>query len=98
MLVLSSIEQLVRLFSCGTTKNGESFIVEWDESEGYVKRSYQGLGKCSSGVVQFDTSKNRFLVAGDDYLIKVWDIDDAELLTIIDADGDLPVCLFIRCS
>lgn len=42
--------------------------------------------------MQFDSSNNRFLVAGDDHLIKVWDIDDTELLTTIDADGDLPVC------
>lgn len=81
-----------RLFSSGTTKDGESFILEWEESEGYVKRSYKGLGKCSSGVVQFDSSKNQFLVAGDDHLIKVWDMDNTELLTTIDADGDLPVC------
>ncbi|KAF5936255.1 hypothetical protein HYC85_027384 [Camellia sinensis] len=64
--------------------------------EGYVKRSYQGLGKCSSGVVHFDTSKNRFLVAGDDHLIKVWDIDHAELVTVIDADGDLPARPHVR--
>ncbi|CAL5358908.1 protein TOPLESS-like isoform X1 [Camellia sinensis] len=85
-----------RLFSCGTTKDGESFILEWNETEGYVKRSYQGLGKCSSGVVHFDTSKNRFLVAGDDHLIKVWDIDHAELVTVIDADGDLPARPHVR--
>ncbi|XP_059644431.1 protein TPR3-like isoform X2 [Cornus florida] len=79
-----------RLFSCGTTKGGESVIVEWDESEGYVKRTYRGLCNCSSEVVQFDTSKNQFLAAGDDHLIKIWDIDNEELLTTIDAEGDLP--------
>ncbi|KAI7987452.1 Protein TOPLESS [Camellia lanceoleosa] len=63
-----------RLFSCGTTKDGESFILEWNETEGYVKRSYQGLGKCSS----------------------VWDIDHAELVTVIDADGDLPARPHVR--
>ncbi|XP_058203321.1 protein TPR3-like isoform X3 [Rhododendron vialii] len=85
-----------RLFSSGTTKDGESFILEWEESEGYVKRSYKGLGKCSSDVVQFDSSNNRFLVAGDDHLIKVWDIDNTELLTTIDADGDLPASPLVR--
>ncbi|XP_052209543.1 protein TOPLESS-like [Diospyros lotus] len=85
-----------RLFSCGTTKDGESFIVEWDESEGYLKRNYQELSKCSSNVVQFDTSNNQFLIAGDDHLIKVWDIDHAELLTVIDADGDLPASPHVR--
>ncbi|KAI5441392.1 hypothetical protein KIW84_010746 [Lathyrus oleraceus] len=53
-----------RLFSCGSNKEGESFLVEWNESEGAMKRTYHGLGKRSVGVVQFDTTKNRFLAAG----------------------------------
>ncbi|XP_059644428.1 topless-related protein 1-like isoform X2 [Cornus florida] len=84
-----------RLFSCGTTKSGESVFVEWDEREGCVKRTYQGLCNCSSEVVQFDTCKNQFLAAGDDHLIKFWDIDHEELLTTIDAEGDLPATPFI---
>ncbi|KAJ6696381.1 TOPLESS-RELATED PROTEIN 1-RELATED [Salix koriyanagi] len=78
-----------RLFSCGTSKEGESFIVEWNESEGAVKRTYLGFRKRSLGVVQFDTTKNRFLAAGDDFCIKFWDMDSVQLLTTIDADGDL---------
>ncbi|KAM7490054.1 hypothetical protein LguiA_032975 [Lonicera macranthoides] len=78
-----------RLFSCGTNKEGVTSIVEWNESEGYVLRTYLGLSKCSSGVVQFGTSKNRFLAAGDEHLIKVWDFDSVELLATIDADGEL---------
>ncbi|KAI5444424.1 hypothetical protein KIW84_012884 [Lathyrus oleraceus] len=54
-----------RLFSCGSNKEGESFLVEWNESEGAVKRTYHGLGKRFVGVVQFDTTKNRFLAAGN---------------------------------
>lgn len=80
-----------RLFSCGTSKDGESYIVEWNESEGAVKRTYQGFRKRSLGVVQFDTTKNRFLAAGDDFSIKFWDMDNVQLLTSIDADGGLPV-------
>lgn len=80
-----------RLFSCGTNKEGESYIVEWNESEGAVKRTYHGLGKRSVGVVQFDTTKNRFLVAGDEYLIKFWDMDNVSMLMSTDADGGLPV-------
>lgn len=80
-----------RLFSCGTSKDGESYIVEWNESEGAVKRTYQGFRKRSSGVVQFDTTKNRFLAAGDDFSIKFWDMDNVQLLTSIDADGGLSV-------
>ncbi|KAK1391373.1 hypothetical protein POM88_010429 [Heracleum sosnowskyi] len=29
-----------RLFSCGTSKEGESHLVEWNESEGAIKRTY----------------------------------------------------------
>ncbi|MCH99061.1 topless-related protein 4-like, partial [Trifolium medium] len=77
-----------RLFSCGTNKEGESFLVEWNESEGAVKRTYHGLGKRSVGVVQFDTTKNRFLAAGDEFTIKFWDMDNTSLLTSIDADAN----------
>ncbi|KAG2723164.1 hypothetical protein I3760_02G158700 [Carya illinoinensis] len=85
-----------RLFSCGTSKEGESFIVEWNESEGAVKRTYQGFRKRSLGVVQFDTTKNRFLAAGDDFSIKFWDMDNVQLLTTVDADGGLPASPRIR--
>ncbi|GMH30687.1 hypothetical protein Nepgr_032530 [Nepenthes gracilis] len=85
-----------RLFSCGTNKEGESFLVEWNESEGAVKRTYHGLGKRSVGVVQFDMTRNRFLAAGDDFMIKFWDMDNVNLLTTIDADGGLPASPCIR--
>ncbi|GAV81493.1 WD40 domain-containing protein [Cephalotus follicularis] len=85
-----------RLFSCGSNKEGESFIVEWNESEGAVKRTYYGLGKRSMGVVQFDTTKNRFLAAGDEFQIKFWDMDNVNLLTTTDAEGGLPASPFLR--
>ncbi|KAG1363245.1 protein TPR3 [Cocos nucifera] len=85
-----------RLFSCGTSKEGESFIVEWNESEGAVKRTYQGFRKRSLGVVQFDTTRNRFLAAGDEFLIKFWDMDNTNLLTTVDAEGGLPASPRIR--
>ncbi|KAG6426063.1 hypothetical protein SASPL_110277 [Salvia splendens] len=85
-----------RLFSCGTSKDGESHIVEWNESEGAVKRTYQGFRKRSLGVVQFDTTKNRFLAAGDDFSVKFWDMDNTQLLTNSDADGGLPASPRIR--
>ena len=65
--------------------------MEWNESEGAVKRTYNGLAKRSGGVVKFDTTKNRFLAAGDDFMIKFWDMDNNNLLTTIDAEGGLPV-------
>ncbi|KAI3673733.1 hypothetical protein L6452_39861 [Arctium lappa] len=87
-----------RLFSCGTSKEGESHIVEWNESEGAVKRTYLGFRKRSLGVVQFDTTKNRFLAAGDDFCIKYWDMDNVQLLTSVgvEADGGLPASPRIR--
>ncbi|XP_023762146.2 protein TOPLESS-like [Lactuca sativa] len=85
-----------RLFSCGTSKEGESHIVEWNESEGAVKRTYHGFRKRSLGVVQFDTTKNRFLAAGDDFSIKYWDMDNVQLLTSVEADGGLPASPRIR--
>lgn len=56
-----------------------------------MKRTYLGLGKRSVGVVQFDTMKNKFLVAGDEFKVKFWDMDSVDLLTTTDADGGLPV-------
>lgn len=82
-----------RLFSCGSNKEGESFLVEWNESEGAVKRSYHGLGKRTVGIVQFDTTRNRFLAAGDDFLVKYWDMDNTQLLATTEADGTLPVIM-----
>jgi hypothetical protein len=45
--------------------------------------------------VQFDTTRNRFLAAGDEFQIKFWDMDNTNLLTTIDAEGGLPVCYVI---
>ncbi|XP_021899272.1 topless-related protein 4-like [Carica papaya] len=85
-----------RLFSCGTNKEGDSYLVEWNESEGAVKRTYHGLGKRSAGVVQFDTTKNKFLAAGDEFTVKFWDMDNVNLLTTFHAEGGLPASPCIR--
>ncbi|XP_042409639.1 protein TOPLESS-RELATED PROTEIN 2-like isoform X1 [Zingiber officinale] len=79
-----------RLFSCGTSKDGDSHLVEWNETEGTIKRTYTGFRKHSLGVVQFDTTRNRFLAAGDEFQIKFWDMDNTNILTTTDADGGLP--------
>ncbi|XP_007035675.2 PREDICTED: topless-related protein 2 isoform X3 [Theobroma cacao] len=78
-----------RLFSCGTSKDGDSFLVEWNESEGKIKRTYSGFRKNSPGVVQFDTTRNRFLAVGDDSQIKFWDMDNTNILTSTEAEGGL---------
>ncbi|XP_058077196.1 protein TPR1 isoform X2 [Magnolia sinica] len=79
-----------RLFSCGTSKDGDSYLVEWNESEGAIKRTYTGFRKKSAGVVQFDTTQNHFLAVGEDSQIKFWDMDNVSLLTATDAEGGLP--------
>lgn len=84
---------LFRLFSCGTSKEGDSYLVEWNESEGAIKRTYAGFRKKSAGVVQFDTTQNHLLAAGEDHQIKFWDMDNVNVLTSIDADGGLPVSI-----
>ncbi|CAI8590152.1 unnamed protein product [Vicia faba] len=79
-----------RLFSCGTSKDGDNFLVEWNENDGSAKRTYSGLTNKAFGTVQFDASKNRFLAAGADNQIKFWDVDSTNVLTEINADGGLP--------
>ncbi|KAG8369134.1 hypothetical protein BUALT_Bualt15G0119600 [Buddleja alternifolia] len=78
------------LFSCGTGKDGDSFLVEWNESEGAIKRTYTGFRKKSTGVVQFDMTQNHFLAVGEDSQIKFWDMDNVNLIMSVDADGGLP--------
>ncbi|KAJ0802366.1 putative transcription factor WD40-like family [Helianthus annuus] len=78
-----------RLFSCGTSREGDAHLVEWNESEGSIKREYTGFRKRSMGVVQFDTTRNRFLAAGDEFQIKFWDMDNLNMLTVTDADEKL---------
>uniref|UniRef100_M4CP67 CTLH domain-containing protein n=1 Tax=Brassica campestris TaxID=3711 RepID=M4CP67_BRACM len=85
-----------RLFSCGTNKEGESFLVEWDESEGSIQRTYDGLGQRAAGIVQFDTTKNRFLAAGAESTIKIWDMNNTNILTNIHADSGLPASPCVR--
>ncbi|KAM1407657.1 hypothetical protein ACFX2F_002206 [Malus domestica] len=85
-----------RLFSCGTSKDGESHLVEWNESEGAIKRTYSGFRKRCLDVVQFDTTRNRFLAAGDEFQIKFWDMDNTNVLAAVDADGGLPASPRLR--
>lgn len=87
--------QKLRLFSCGTSKEGESFLVEWNESEGAIKRSYVGFRKKSAGIVQFDTTRNRFLAVGEDNQIKFWDMDSTNMLTSTEAEGGLSVSIIL---
>ncbi|KAL8155491.1 topless-related protein 2-like [Apium graveolens] len=78
-----------RLFSCGTSKYGYSYLVEWNPEEGTIIGVFSGLSKKSVGVVQFDTTQNKYLAAGEDSQIKFWDMDRSIILLVIDADGGL---------
>ncbi|XP_047957985.1 topless-related protein 3-like [Salvia hispanica] len=79
-----------RLFSCGAGKDGDAHLVEWNESEGAIKRTYTGFRKKCGGVLQFDTTQNHFLAVGEDSQIKFWDMDNINVLTTTDADGGIP--------
>ncbi|XP_044482673.1 protein TPR3-like [Mangifera indica] len=84
-----TMKKIFRLFSCGTSEEGESHLVEWNESEGAIKKTYSGFSERSLRVVQFDTTRNRFLAAGDEFQIKFWDMNKTNMLTSVDADGGL---------
>lgn len=70
--------------------------MEWNESEGAIKRTYSGFRKKSAGVgvVQFDTTQNHFLAAGEDGQVKFWDMDNNNVIANTDAEGGLPVSVF----
>ncbi|XP_065630534.1 topless-related protein 4 isoform X1 [Quercus suber] len=85
-----------RLFICGTSRGGESYLVEWNKCKEAIKRVYHGLWKQSVGVVQFDTMKSQFLATGDESEIKFWDMDKGNILTTTAAEGGLPVSPCIR--
>ncbi|GJT57836.1 topless-related protein 3-like protein [Tanacetum coccineum] len=80
-----------RLFSCGTSKEGDSFLVEWNESEGALKKTYSGFRKKLNGVAHFDTTRNHFLAVGEENQIKFWDMDNVNILTTTEAEGGLPM-------
>ncbi|KAH1110102.1 hypothetical protein GLYMA_04G065000v4 [Glycine max] len=78
-----------RLFSCGTGKDGEPYLVEWDESEGYIKRTYKGLKKPCFSAIHFDSTQKGLLAAGDGHKVKFWNMDSVELWTSTDVDAEL---------
>ncbi|XP_078442832.1 protein TOPLESS-RELATED PROTEIN 2-like isoform X2 [Wolffia australiana] len=78
-----------RLFSRGTNKDGDSHLVEWNEADITIRRSYWGLSRKATSMIQFDTMRNCVLAAGDDFKIKFWDMDDENMLTETEADGGL---------
>ncbi|MED6159574.1 hypothetical protein PIB30_043521 [Stylosanthes scabra] len=89
-----------RLFLSGIIKD-EPYFVEWDEVKTCIKRSYKGLRNRCTSIVKFDSTANRILAAGDEHMVKFWDMDNVELLTSTDANGGLleyPCICFNRMS
>lgn len=84
-----------RLFSCGKAREGASILVEWNENEGIVKRIYQGLAKSSASIAQFDTTRSRYLVVGDEFSIKFWDMEHIHPVAVTKAGGGLLVSILI---
>jgi len=50
------------------------------EGEGTIKGTYSSFRKRSLGVVQFDTTRDRFLAVDDEFQIKFWDMDNTNIL------------------
>ncbi|WOL13546.1 protein TPR3 isoform X1 [Canna indica] len=85
-----------RLFSCGTAKDGTSSIVEWNDVDGTIKRTYEGFSKQAVGVMQFDLIKNKFIAAGDESMVKFWDMNNSNILTTTNAEGGLEISPRVR--
>ncbi|XP_071709814.1 topless-related protein 4-like [Rutidosis leptorrhynchoides] len=87
-----------RFFSLGTSNDGVSSLLEWNEYEGHVKRSYEGLVERQyPGTLHFDIA-NSLLAAGDNFSVKFWDIDNEKLFTSTMTDGGLPAAPCVRFS
>ena len=77
-------------------KDGEYFLVKWNESKRATKRTYVGFRKISPGVMSFGTTQNHFLVVGKDSQIELWDMDNINLLTFTYDEGGLPNLSYVR--
>eukprot|EP00252_Welwitschia_mirabilis_P023814 TRINITY_DN6844_c0_g1_i5.p1 TRINITY_DN6844_c0_g1~~TRINITY_DN6844_c0_g1_i5.p1 ORF type:complete len:303 (+),score=40.96 TRINITY_DN6844_c0_g1_i5:624-1532(+) len=78
-----------QLFSCGTSSEGQSFLVEWIETDGIIKRRCKGLKGNAPGHVVFDTTHNKFIAAGDEHQIKFWLMNNSNMLLSTNANGSL---------
>mmetsp|Transcript_11414 Transcript_11414/g.32382 ORF Transcript_11414/g.32382 Transcript_11414/m.32382 type:complete len:852 (-) Transcript_11414:806-3361(-) len=86
-----------RVFSCGVgTYNGESTLVEWQEAQGKVSRQYVGYLNPGEKLARFDTAANRFILAGDDSHIKVWDMDEPGSVLRVPLDAELPAMPLVK--
>lgn len=81
----------IRLFSCGAGMDLMPHIVELNDRKGTIMRTYNGLCKQAVDRVKFDTTKNWLLAAGDEHMVKFWDMDNTNLLKTTVAEGYLQV-------
>ncbi|XP_050380281.1 protein TPR1-like [Argentina anserina] len=84
-----------RMFSCGTSREGDTFLVQWRPNDGIVDegaktRIYSGFSNNSEGVSHFDITKNHFLAVGEDSQIKYWHMDHEEILASTYGEDQLP--------
>ncbi|KAK4478949.1 hypothetical protein RD792_014456 [Penstemon davidsonii] len=86
-----------RFFSFGTNKEGDPYLVEWNETKGSIKHIYLSLLKRPPGIVQFDTTKN-ILAVGDNFMVKYWDLDNVNLLATTYANGGFSGLLAVSTS
>lgn len=83
------------MFSCGTSKEGDTFLVQWSANHGIVddeakRKIYSGFTKKSARIAHFDIT-NQFLAVGEDSQIKYWHMDHDDVLTSTNVEGGLPV-------
>nr|XP_011466160.1 PREDICTED: topless-related protein 3 isoform X1 [Fragaria vesca subsp. vesca] len=83
-----------RMFSCGTSKEGDTFLVQWSANNGIVddeakRKIYSGFTEKSARIAHFDIT-NQFLAVGEDSQIKYWHMDHDDVLTSTNVEGGLP--------
>lgn len=91
-----------RLFSCGTGRENQPTLVEWNEVEGKLIRHYMGFHNTSEALVRIDVTGDGYLAVGDEGLIKFWSMEQVAPVLVRDCEGTLPnspnVCFNADCS
>ncbi|KAK3238623.1 hypothetical protein CYMTET_51381 [Cymbomonas tetramitiformis] len=91
-----------RLFSCGTGRENQPTLVEWNEIEGKLIRQYMGFHNTSEALVRMDVTADGYLAVGDEGYVKFWSMDQVAPVLVRDCEGTLPespnVCFNSDCS
>ncbi|XP_028109846.1 protein TPR3-like [Camellia sinensis] len=83
-IAFASISEQISIVIGGDDKT----IKVWDVVTGANLFTFKGHE------TPLDITKDHFLAAGDDYVIKFWEMDSEDLLATSDARGDLPLSGF----